>query len=220
MSLLLAAIALPVVAIVVAVALIRLDGGESQPARSEEHEPAATLSGRDSQAVARAPSDAGSRANADTGAPAAAGATREQGAGERFTPRRRSAPAAAPAAAENDPEPELDAIDVIPELRAAGEREGIAAFGLPGTDPPKPGIIVPEGFQLPEGYVRHHQVSDDGERLPAILMFHPDYDFLDARGTPMKLPENHVVPPEMAPPGLPIKMLEVPAPEGVRDPAP
>jgi hypothetical protein len=109
------------------------------------------------------------------------------------------------------PGAELSAKDVIPMLRAAGEREGIAAFPPPGTKPVKRGIVVPEDFELPEGYVRHHQTTDDGQQLPPILMFHPDYQFLDEHGAPVPLPEDRVVPPDMAPPGLPIQMLD-PAP--------
>ncbi len=130
-------------------------------------------------------------------------------------PRRRAerkAAAAAAAAARADQQGELDARDVIPMLQAAGEREGIAAFPVPGTDPPKAGLIVPEDFVLPEGYVRHYQATDDGERLPAILMFHPDYEFVDAAGAPITLPEDGVVPPELAPSGLPLETLDVPAP--------
>jgi lysophospholipase L1-like esterase len=55
-------------------------------------------------------------------------------------------------------------------------------FGLPGSHPPKSGILVPEGFELPEGYVPHYQSTDDGEQLPAILMFHPDYEFRNDAG--------------------------------------
>lgn len=129
-------------------------------------------------------------------------------------PRRRRADRAAAAATRTEQEEgELDARDVIPMLRAAGEREGIAAFPPPGTDPPKAGLIVPDDFVLPEGYVRHYQATDDGERLPAILMFHPDYEFVDAAGAPITLPENRVVPPELAPPGLPLETLDVPAPD-------
>jgi hypothetical protein len=98
--------------------------------------------------------------------------------------------------------------------------EGIAVFPPPGTDPIKRGIIVPEGFELPPGYVRHYQVTDDGERVPAILMFHPDYQPIDERGAPIPLPEDRVVPPEMAPPGLPIQMLEVTENEGAQGSAP
>src|SRR5689334_3480275 len=39
---------------------------------------------------------------------------------------------------------------------------GIALFPPPGTKPLKRGIIVPEGYQLPPGYVRHYQTTDDG----------------------------------------------------------
>lgn len=121
----------------------------------------------------------------------------------------RKAAAAAAAAAQKD-DGELDARDVIPMLQAAGEREGIAAFPVPGTDPPKAGLIVPDDFELPEGYVRHFQSTDDGERLPAILMFHPDYEFVDGAGNAVPLPADGVVPPDLAPPGLPLETLEPP----------
>jgi hypothetical protein len=117
----------------------------------------------------------------------------------------------ATAAAAEDQRPELDARDVIAYLRARGEREGIAAFDPPGTDPPKSGILVPEDFPLPEGYVRHYQTDDDGQQLPAILMFHPDFEFVDEEGRPVPLPEDRVVPADLAPPGLPVRMLDVPA---------
>jgi hypothetical protein len=107
-------------------------------------------------------------------------------------------------------QPELLARDVIPALVAAGEKEGIAAFPPPGTDPPKSGILVPDDYQLPPGYVRHYQVTDDGKQLGAILMFSPDFEFVDQSGRPVPVPENRIVPPEMAPPGLPIRMLELP----------
>ena len=100
------------------------------------------------------------------------------------------------------PERDIDAGDAIVALREEGIHTGIAAFGLPGTHPPKPGILVPEDFALPEGYVRHYQSTDDGEQLPAILMFHPDYEFVNERGEVIPLPPDLVVPPEMAPPGL------------------
>jgi hypothetical protein len=114
----------------------------------------------------------------------------------------RSAPTVSPARAPEQPRREIDARDVIEMLREEGEHEGIAAFGLPGSDPPKSGIIVPDDFELPEGYVRHYQSTDDGEPLAAILMFHPDYEFLDSQGKVVPVPEDRVVPPEMAPPGL------------------
>lgn len=87
---------------------------------------------------------------------------------------------------------------------------GIALFPPPGTDPIKPGIVVPDDFELPPGFVRHYQTTDDGKPLPAILMFHPDYAPVDAHGEKIALPADRVVPPEMAPPGLPHKMLDVP----------
>jgi hypothetical protein len=93
-------------------------------------------------------------------------------------------------------------------LNAPGERAGLAAFPPPGTKPIKRGIIVPEGFELPEGYVRHYQTTDDGRRLPPILMFHPDYEGVDAAGNPIALPEDRIVPPEMVPPGMPVERLE------------
>jgi hypothetical protein len=104
----------------------------------------------------------------------------------------------------------IDAAPVIKALNDAGVHDGIAAFPPPGTDPPKPGIIVPEGMELPEGYVRHYQTTDDGEPLPPILMFHPDYDFFDAAGNPIAIPEDRVVPPDLVPPGFPVEMLRVP----------
>jgi hypothetical protein len=100
------------------------------------------------------------------------------------------------------PRREIDAADVIVALREEGVHDGIAAFGIPGTNPPKPGILVPEDFSLPEGYVRHYQSTDDGQQLPAILMFHPDYEFVDEQGQVIPLPEDRVVTPALAPPGL------------------
>ncbi|MDX2167194.1 MAG: hypothetical protein SF182_09030 [Deltaproteobacteria bacterium] len=96
---------------------------------------------------------------------------------------------------------------------AAAEAEapsGIQLFPAPGTKPLKPGIIVPPDFELPPGYVRHFQTTDDGEQLAPILMFHPDFDWVDGAGRPLTLPEDRIVPPELAPPGLTIRMLEVP----------
>lgn len=100
--------------------------------------------------------------------------------------------------------------DVAEGLRVQGGSEGIGVYPPKGTNPPKPGIIVPDDFELPEGYVRYHQVTDDGRRLPPILMFSPDYDFVDADGKPITVPETGIVPPEMAPPGLAPRILEIP----------
>jgi hypothetical protein len=100
--------------------------------------------------------------------------------------------------------------ELIETLRSAGETGGILVYPPPGTVPIKIGIVVPEDFELPEGYVRYHQITDSGQRLEPILMFSPDYEFVDANGEPIELPEDGVVPPEMAPSGLPLRMLEVP----------
>lgn len=110
----------------------------------------------------------------------------------------------------NDPEP--TAAELIKALRDSGDHGGIAAFNPPGTSPPLQGLAVPEDFVLPDGYVRHHQVTDQGEPIEAILMFSPDYVFRDAAGNVIPLPEDRVVPPEMAPPGLPIRPIEIPPP--------
>lgn len=133
--------------------------------------------------------------------------TRRAGATKRATA---GAPAAgeAPAVAAADPEPEIKAGEYIAALRAAGETGGIAAFNPPGTDPLKSGIIVPDDYELPPGYARRHQTLDDGTDVPPILMFSPDYEFLDGNGNPIPLPDDLIVPPEMAPPGLPIRILK------------
>lgn len=107
---------------------------------------------------------------------------------------------------------------VLPEVDAAAETDdastdeptGIALFPPPGTDPIKRGIIVPDDFELPPGYLRHYQVTDDGKPLPPILLYHPDFQPVDEHGKAIPLPADRVVPPEMAPPGLRIQMLEVP----------
>jgi hypothetical protein len=94
-----------------------------------------------------------------------------------------------------------------------GETSGIKLFPAMGTKPTKIGIVVPDDFELPEGYVRHFQASEDGELLPAILLFHPDFEWVDDAGEPIPLPPDRVVPPELAPPGMPIEMLEVREPQ-------
>lgn len=100
--------------------------------------------------------------------------------------------------------------EVIDRLHDAGIHSGIGAFSPPGTSPPLVGLAVPENFELPEGYVRHFQATDDGRRIEPILMFSPDFEFFDANGHPIRIPENRVVPPDMAPPGLPIRLIEIP----------
>lgn len=147
-------------------------------------------------------------------APAAPTAMRSP---DRVVPRRVAAPlvvdaagsGATPTPAPEKPRREIDAADAIVALREEGIHDGIAAFGIPGSNPPKAGIIVPEELELPEGYVRHYQSTDDGEQLPAILMFHPDYEFVNEAGEVVKLPEDGVVRPEMAPPGIDTKQVLV-----------
>jgi hypothetical protein len=108
--------------------------------------------------------------------------------------------------------------EVIDRLHEAGIHTGLGAFNPPGTSPPLIGLAVPEDFPLPEGYVRHYQATDDGQRIEPILMFSPDFDFRDASGRPIPLPDNRVVPPHLAPPGLPLRPIEIPPPSDPHDP--
>lgn len=108
--------------------------------------------------------------------------------------------------------------EVIEKLHEAGIRTGLGAFNPPGTSPPLVGLAVPEDFPLPEGYVRHYQATDDGQRIEPILMFSPDFDFRDAAGRPIALPDNLVVPPHLAPPGLPLRPIDIPPPSDPHDP--
>ena len=103
--------------------------------------------------------------------------------------------------------------EVIDRLQQAGVTGGLAAFSPPGTRPPLIGLAVPEDFVLPEGYVRHYQATDDGQRIEPILMFSPDHAFVDAANRPIEIPKDRVVPPELAPPGLPIRRVVIPAPK-------
>jgi hypothetical protein len=91
---------------------------------------------------------------------------------------------------------------------APGEQAGMAAFPPPGTKPIKRGLVVPDDFELPPGYVRHYQTTDDGRPLLPILMFHPDFAGVDENGNPIAVPEDRIVPPELAPPGLPLHTLD------------
>lgn len=109
---------------------------------------------------------------------------------------------------------------VIQRLHAAGVHTGLGAFQPPGTRPPLVGLAVPEDFALPDGYVRHHQATDDGQRIEAILMFAPDRQFVDAQGRVITVPPDRVVPPEWAPPGLPLRRIVVPPPLDSSRPTP
>lgn len=102
--------------------------------------------------------------------------------------------------------------DVIAALHARGIRTGLAAFPPPGTRPPLQGLEVPDGFALPPGYVRHHQATDDGQRIAPILMFSPDIDSIVIRGRRVPVPPDRVVTPELAPPGMPLRHVVIPAP--------
>jgi hypothetical protein len=102
--------------------------------------------------------------------------------------------------------------EVLDRLHQAGVHSGLGAFSPPGTRPPLVGLAVPEDFVLPDGYVRHYQATDDGQRIGAILMVAPGRQFFDAAGRPIAMPKDRVVPPELAPPGLSIERITIPAP--------
>lgn len=102
--------------------------------------------------------------------------------------------------------------EVIERLHAAGIHSGLGAFNPPGTSPPMIGLAVPDDYVLPEGYVRHFQATDDGQRIEPILMYSPDFAFFDSNGQAIVIPENRVVPGNMAPPGLVIRPIQIPEP--------
>jgi hypothetical protein len=99
------------------------------------------------------------------------------------------------------------------DTTAPRELEGIHVFPPLGTKPNLSGIIVPDDFELPPGYVRHYQSTDDGRQLVPILMYDPQQPPLDWRGDPIPVTPDRVVPPDMAPKGMPIQMLELPKAE-------
>jgi hypothetical protein len=127
-----------------------------------------------------------------------------------------------PAMPSNDPDdlaayfrpgdPEPTGAEVIGALHEAGVRTGLGAFNPPGTSPPLEGLAVPADFKLPEGYVRHHQVTDEGVPIEPILMFSPDFTLYDPQGRPIAMPPDRVVPPDLAPPGLPLRRVRVGSP--------
>lgn len=102
--------------------------------------------------------------------------------------------------------------EVIARLHDAGIHSGLGAFNPPGTSPPMIGLAVPDDYVLPEGYVRHFQATDDGQRIEPILMYSPDFEFFDSNGQPIVIPDNRVVPGNMAPPGLAIRPIKIPEP--------
>lgn len=107
-----------------------------------------------------------------------------------------------------DPEP--TGAEVIGALHDLGIRTGLGAFDPPGTSPPLEGLAVPPDYPLPDGYVRHHQVTDEGVAIEPILMFAPDFVMYDSNGRPVAMPADRVVPPELAPPDLPIRRVRIP----------
>ncbi len=115
---------------------------------------------------------------------------------------------------------EPTAAEVIDELHKAGIHSGIGAFNPPGTSPPLIGLAVPEDFKLPEGYVRHYQTTDDGQRIEPILMYSPDFEFFDSAGRRIDIPADRVVPPGMAPPGMTSCRITVPPPLPSGKPSP
>lgn len=110
--------------------------------------------------------------------------------------------------------------EVLARLHQHGVHTGIGAFSPPGTSPPLIGIAVPDDFALPKGYVRHHQSTDDGQRLEPILMYAPDYQPVNEANEPIALPKDRVVPPELAPPGLAVRQIVLPAPADQPSPRP
>ncbi|HEY0064906.1 MAG TPA: hypothetical protein VGC21_22500 [Telluria sp.] len=102
--------------------------------------------------------------------------------------------------------------EVIERLHQRGIHSGLGAFSPPGTSPPLVGLAVPEDFVLPKGYVRHHQATDDGQPIEAILMFAPGFQMVDANNQPIAMPPNGVVPPELAPAGLTLRRIVIPGP--------
>ena len=103
--------------------------------------------------------------------------------------------------------------EVIDGLHRAGIHTGLGAFNPPGTSPPLVGLVVPDDYVLPEGYVRHHQATDDGQAIEPILMYSPDYEFVDATGQPVAIPADRVVRVANAPAGLPIRQVRIPPPQ-------
>jgi hypothetical protein len=102
--------------------------------------------------------------------------------------------------------------EVIKRLHEQGVHTGLGAFNPPGTSPPVVGLAVPKDFQLPPGYVRHHQFTDDGQAIEPVLMFAPGFQLYDAANRPIEMPTDRVVPPELAPPGLPLRRIAIPPP--------
>jgi hypothetical protein len=87
--------------------------------------------------------------------------------------------------------------------------EGIGLYAKM-VKPFRIGVVVPDDYVLPEGYVRHYQVNEDGTPLKPILMYHPDFHPKDKDGSPIPIPDDLIVPGDQLPKGLDAVMLEVP----------
>lgn len=208
--------------LVASIAIMYRPGPEEPEAVAAPRRESPTAARRASGFVARLREGAGSDASRGGGARLPAPAALEREA----TPDRVAA-AETPAVEEEEEEEVIDnvpgqelprgidAAEYIQKLRDMGETEGIAAFPPPGTDPPKAGVVVPDDYDVPEGYERYYQYTDDGKPLDPILLFSPEYDFFDDQGNPVPIPENRVVPPDQAPGDLPVEILD---PESPREP--
>lgn len=85
------------------------------------------------------------------------------------------------------------------------------------------GNVVPDGFVLPPGYIRHYQTAhfpDGLKQLPPILMYDFGFQPLDGEGRPLPVPEDRVVPVDRLPPGIPLQKLEIPSSETEGDDTP
>jgi hypothetical protein len=179
--------------------------------------PAVTQAGPTPSAVTVQPSSASLPVRVEAGqpAPAAPAARPPDAAGPRIARQRDPEGDLTPDLADHVNEGEVPTMaEVIARLHQAGVYTGLGAFSPPGTRPPLVGLVVPEDFVLPEGYVRHYQATDDGQRIEPILMFAPSVQLLDAQQRPLRMPQDRVVPPELAPAGLPLRQVVVPAPGG------
>ncbi|GHG89247.1 hypothetical protein [Comamonas sp. JC664] len=122
-------------------------------------------------------------------------------------PRPRPPPVVA-AAPQPVAEPELDTDTDVQEPDMESQPTGLQLY-RPGTKPLLRGLIVPDDFELPPGYVRHFQYTDSGELVAAVLTFHPDHQPTDRNGQPVPMPPDRLVPEELAPPGMPIQRLDL-----------
>jgi hypothetical protein len=90
-----------------------------------------------------------------------------------------------------------------------GDKSGIELYA--NTQKPfRIGVVVPDDYVLPPGYVRHYQMNDDGTPLPPILMYHPDFRALVDAGADAFIPSDLIVPGDQLPAGIKPLMLEVP----------